>query len=161
MCFWEWVCICVHIERRGRATSGSLSPKPQAGPGKRCSLTTSWAFRLMGPNLPCTKLSSPKPHSELHDHTKPKSSSSPLLLELLHVNDRKANIQTELRLNSASRNAKRPEPETPPKPPYIHLVAELLRFQLFGINMIPYRTESVHFFMLMNSATRRGLNKAP
>ena len=34
------------------------------------------------------------------------------------------------------------------------LVAELLHFNFFWDIMIPYRTESVHFFMLLNLATK-------
>ena len=34
------------------------------------------------------------------------------------------------------------------------LVAQLLHFLQFGDNMIPCRTESLHFFMLMNAAAK-------
>ena len=35
-----------------------------------------------------------------------------------------------------------------------YLVAESLHLKLFWDKMIPYRPESVHFFVLMNSATK-------
>ena len=40
-----------------------------------------------------------------------------------------------------------------PSTPDRNFVAELRHFNLFGDNMTPYRTESVHFYMLMKSAT--------
>ena len=35
-----------------------------------------------------------------------------------------------------------------------YIVAEGAHFKFVEDNMIPYRTESVHFFALMNSATK-------